>query len=146
MADVYLIRNRVNRKAYVGGTRSSVSWAWDFHIRHSKSDSANPLQRDIARYGRNSFDVRILYPNLPPKFLDEMIEYGRRVFKSTNPQSGYNVREEPEKSPRPRGRPRIYATDAERKRAYRQRRALMDGRIYGQRWSRHNPKLGGSER
>jgi hypothetical protein len=146
MADVYLIRNLDNGKAYVGGTRSSVSWIWGLHIRLSKSDSANLLQKDIGRYGQNSFEVKILYPNLPLKFLDEMIEYGRAVFKSTDPLSGYNVREGPEKSSRPIGRPRIYATDAERKRAYRQRRALREGRTYGQRWSKHKPKMVGSKR
>src|SRR2546427_5716490 len=30
------------------------------------------------------------------------------------------------------GRPKIYATPAERKKAYRQRRALKEGRFYGQ--------------
>jgi group I intron endonuclease len=140
MPDVYLIRNRVNGKVYVGGTFNSVSWAWEWHMKLSKSDSANLLQKDIRKYGQDSFEVKILYPNLPLKFLDEMIEYGRRVFKSTDPRSGYNVRESPEKSSRPIGRPRIHATDAERKRAYRQRRTLREGRTYGQRWSRYKSK------
>ncbi len=144
MADVYLIRNLVNGKVYVGGTRSSISWAWGWHIRLSKSESANLLEQDIDRNGQNSFEVKILYPNLPLKFLDEMIAYGRAVFKSTDPQTGYNVKKEPKKPPRPIGRPRIYATNAERKRAYRQRRALMEGRTYGQRWSKQKPKMGAS--
>ena len=146
MADVYLIRNLVNGKVYVGGTRSSVLWVWRWHIRLSKSDSANPLEKDIRRYGRKSFKVKILYYNLPLKFLDEMIEYGKGVYKSTDPKTGYNVREGPEKTIRPIGRPKIYATAADRKRAYRQRRALREGRSYGQRWSKHKPKKGGSER
>jgi hypothetical protein len=146
MADVYLVRNLVNSRVYVGGTRNPVSWVWRWHIRLSKTDSANLLEKDIRRYGRKSFKIKILYPNLPLKFLEEMIAYGRRVYKSTDPQSGYNVRERPEKSPRPTGRPKIYATAAERKRAYRQRRALREGRFYGQRWSKHKPKMGGSGR
>jgi hypothetical protein len=145
LADVYLIRNLVNGKTYVGGTRNSVSWVWGWNIRLSKSESANLLQKDIGRYGQNSFEIKILYPNLPLKFLDQMIEYGRAVFKSTDPRSGYNVREASVKSPRPKGRPKIYATNAERKRAYRQRRALREGRNYGQRWSKHKPKMGGSK-
>ncbi len=140
VADVYLIRNLANRKTYVGGTRSSVSWAWGWHIRLSNSDSADLLQRDIGKYGLNAFEVRILYPNLPIKFLDEMIEYGRAVFKSTNPRTGYNVSKNSQESSRPIGRPRIYATNADRKRAYRQRRALRQGRSYEQRWSKHKPK------
>jgi group I intron endonuclease len=146
MADVYMIRNLANGKTYVGGTRSSVAWAWEWHIRLSKSDSANLLQKDIKRYGKHSFEVRILYPNLPLKFLDEMIEYGKAVFKTTDPQTGYNVGKAPMKSSRPKGRPRRYATDAERKRAYRKRRALKEGRTYGQRWSKRKPKLRRSDR
>jgi len=39
------------------------------------------------------------------------------------------------------GRPRKYATDAERMRAYRIRKAEKEGRVYGQHWSRYKPKL-----
>lgn len=43
------------------------------------------------------------------------------------------------------GRPRKYATDAERMRENRRRKAEKEGRVYGQRWSRHKPKLSGHE-
>ena len=39
------------------------------------------------------------------------------------------------------GRPKKYATHADRMRAYRARKAAREGRIYGQRFSRHKPKL-----
>jgi len=39
------------------------------------------------------------------------------------------------------GRPKKYATHADRMRAYRERKAASEGRIYGQRFSRHKPKL-----
>jgi len=39
------------------------------------------------------------------------------------------------------GRPKKYATHADRMRAYRVRKAAREGRIYGQRFSRHKPKL-----
>jgi hypothetical protein len=39
------------------------------------------------------------------------------------------------------GRPRKYATDAERMRAYRTRKAEKEGRVHGQHWSRYKPKL-----
>jgi hypothetical protein len=43
------------------------------------------------------------------------------------------------------GRPRKYATDAERMRAYRIRKAEKEGRVYGQHWSRHKPRLNDHE-
>jgi hypothetical protein len=43
------------------------------------------------------------------------------------------------------GRPRKYATDAERIRAYRKRKAEKEGRVYGQHWSRYKPKLSDHE-
>ena len=43
------------------------------------------------------------------------------------------------------GRPRKYATDAERMRGYRIRKAEKEGRVYGQHWSRHKPRLGDHE-
>ena len=47
---------------------------------------------------------------------------------------------------KPTGRPRKYATDAERMRAYRIRKAEKEGRVYGQRWSRYRPKHSDDER
>ena len=43
------------------------------------------------------------------------------------------------------GRPRKCATDAERMRAYRIRKAEKEGRLYGQHWSRHKPRLNDHE-
>jgi hypothetical protein len=43
------------------------------------------------------------------------------------------------------GRPRKYATDAERMRAYRIRKAEKEGRVYEQHWSRHKPRLNDHE-
>jgi hypothetical protein len=43
------------------------------------------------------------------------------------------------------GRPRKYATDAERMRAYRTRKAEKEGRVYGQHWSRYKPKRSDDE-
>jgi len=43
------------------------------------------------------------------------------------------------------GRPRKYATDADRVRAYRMRKAAKEGRFYGQHWSRHKPRLNDPE-
>jgi hypothetical protein len=43
------------------------------------------------------------------------------------------------------GRPKKYATDAERMRGYRIRKAAKEGRVYGQHWSRYRPKRSDDE-
>jgi hypothetical protein len=43
------------------------------------------------------------------------------------------------------GRPRKHATDAERVKAYRIRKAEKEGRVYGQHWSRYRPRSGDHE-
>lgn len=43
------------------------------------------------------------------------------------------------------GRPRKHATDAERMRAYRIRKAEQEGRVYGQHCSRYRPKRSDDE-
>ena len=64
-----------------------------------------------------------------------MILAGKPVIVSR--EEGRNLGKD---APKKTGRPKIYATDAERKRAYRQRKGIRERGIYGQRFSRHKPK------
>jgi group I intron endonuclease len=93
---IYLIRNKVNGKVYVGQTRRTLEARWEQHVRDSRRSSVTEIHghaicRAIRKYGPENFSIEFLYYNLPQKFVDEMEIYGVRVFHSNDGRHGYNM-------------------------------------------------------
>lgn len=89
---VYIIRNTVNNKVYVGSTINSFSKRWCCHrkrlnkgIHHSAH-----LQSAWNKYGSSSFNFEIVEVVHPTK-CREREKYYIELYKATNPKLGYNV-------------------------------------------------------
>jgi group I intron endonuclease len=95
MALIYLIRNRINQKVYVGqhiGDRLQTRWL--VHIWNAKHRSTHPLHRAIRKYGENAFEVSALSISAKSKQdLDQQEIFFISQFLSTDPQRGYNLAE-----------------------------------------------------
>lgn len=102
MFSVYLIRNRVNGKGYVGITIKTLQDRLAEHIRdalETKRYSANgrryPLQAAIEKYGPRSFTIELLEhayglseaQELETHFIRELNTYA----SGTGPRMGYNL-------------------------------------------------------
>ena len=61
MGVIYLIKNKVNNKCYIGIDRTNYQRRWKDHIRHSKKDAIQLVDRKIAQYGINNFKYREIY-------------------------------------------------------------------------------------
>lgn len=59
---IYLIRNVVNHKVYVGQTKQSPQKRWNEHIRASKSEikRSPKLYNAINKYGLCMFDFEVI--------------------------------------------------------------------------------------
>jgi group I intron endonuclease len=86
---IYLHRNRINGLVYVGQTCQKPEDRW----RKGAGYKGNTFFfRDINNYGWDNFDHIILEENLTKEMADERESYYIKLYDSTNPLNGYNIR------------------------------------------------------
>jgi len=54
---VYIIRNRINEKVYIGKTKGLLKDRWKAHLRNTKRKLDYPIYRAIRKYGADVFKV-----------------------------------------------------------------------------------------
>lgn len=87
---VYMIRNKINGKVYIGqttrtsfgGRYSSGKWWTQTHNEH--------LKKSANKYGFENFEVKILLDCFSKQELDEQEKNFILAFNSLDPQKGYN--------------------------------------------------------
>ena len=56
---IYIIRNTINNKVYIGQTKVSVNTRWQEHLRHAKYGD-QIINRAMRKYGIDKFYVETL--------------------------------------------------------------------------------------
>lgn len=88
---VYLIRNIINNKVYVGQTRQKLSKRISGHKEKAKANKGqHHLYNSMNKYGFDSFNVQLLEYCDDAEHLNEREIYWIRFYKSTERQFGYN--------------------------------------------------------
>ena len=86
---IYIIRNTVNNKVYIGQTKVSVTTRWQEHLRHAKYGD-QIINRAMRKYGADKFYVETLeICNI--YVIDYREMYYIDLYDSTNKSKGYNV-------------------------------------------------------
>lgn len=86
---IYIIRNTINSKVYVGQTKVSVETRWQEHLRHAKYGD-QVINRAMRKYGVDKFYIETLeICNIDVIDYREM--YYIDLYDSTNKSKGYNV-------------------------------------------------------
>lgn len=85
---VYMHRNKINGKKYIGATSSPVEKRWSNGqgYRHNQM-----FFKDIQTYGWGSFDHVILKSGLTKKEASSLEFLFVNMFHSDNPKHGYNI-------------------------------------------------------
>lgn len=87
MGNIYLIKNTINNKIYVGQTMRPVEERFKEHLR--KSDSIDThLYRAMRKYGKENFYYEVIEDNLPYSTLLIQEQYWIEHYDSYN--NGYN--------------------------------------------------------
>ena len=86
---IYIIRNTINNKVYIGQTRTSVSQRWAEHLRHARYGE-QVINRAMRKYGVDKFYIETL-EICDIKYLDEREIYYIDLYNSTDKSRGYNV-------------------------------------------------------
>ena len=93
---IYKLKNIVNNKIYIGLTTQG---AWDRYLNHlseARCGSKWPIHRAIRKYGKENFELIILYTledNQNPKELYELEKYYIKIHNSNDRSIGYNLTE-----------------------------------------------------
>lgn len=105
MTGIYLIRNKVNGKVYVGQS-TDIHRRWTEHLRSgqpelynkkSERDSTTPIHLAMQKYGVKNFELSTL-EECPRENLNDRERFWIAHFNSTNKQFGYNIGEGGQKS------------------------------------------------
>lgn len=86
---IYVIRNTVNSKVYIGQTRTSVNQRWKEHLRHARYGD-QIINRAMRKYGIDKFYIETL-EICDVSMLDYREVYYIELFNSTDKSKGYNV-------------------------------------------------------
>ena len=86
---IYIIKNTVNSKVYIGQTRVSVETRWKEHLRHARYGD-QLINRAMRKYGVSKFYVETL-EICDYSVIDEREMYYIDLYDSTNKSIGYNV-------------------------------------------------------
>lgn len=86
---IYIIKNTINNKVYIGQTRTSIDQRWKEHIRHA-SYGDQIINRAMNKYGVTNFYIEVL-ECCSIEELDTREVYYIDKFDSTNKSKGYNV-------------------------------------------------------
>ena len=86
---IYIIRNTVNSKVYIGQTSTSVKQRWQEHLRHAQYGT-QIINRAMKKYGIDKFYIETL-EICDISLLDYREMYYIELYGSTNKSKGYNV-------------------------------------------------------
>lgn len=86
---IYIIRNTINNKVYIGQTRTSVEQRWKEHLRHAEYGD-QVINRAMKKYGVRNFYIETL-EICTIEELDQREMYYIDLYDSTDKTRGYNV-------------------------------------------------------
>lgn len=86
---IYLVRNTVNDKVYVGQTTQPVECRFKQHLKLLKTNECQAISRAIQKYGKDSFCYEVLEEEINLNLLDDREEYYIQKYDSLN--KGYNL-------------------------------------------------------
>ena len=86
---IYIIKNTVNTKVYIGQTKVSVETRWKEHLRHAQYGD-QVINRAMKKYGVDKFYIETL-EICTLDVIDEREMYYIDLYDSTNKSKGYNV-------------------------------------------------------
>lgn len=87
--EIYIIKNDVNDKVYIGQTTQGSEERFKQHLKLLKSNEKQLIHKAIKKYGKEHFYFEVLEDNIDIEYLDDREEYWIAKYDSVN--KGYNL-------------------------------------------------------
>lgn len=92
---IYIMKNFVTNKYYIGQTIQTAQERFKQHIRESKNEGRKEynyaISKAIREYGEEAFDYGILSDTVPIEDLDLIEEHYIDMYNTADPEFGYNM-------------------------------------------------------
>lgn len=92
MGYIYIIRNLVNPKVYIGQTKETIQIRYKKHIYSANKGCHYAIHKAMRKYGIINFYVQEI-EQCPNELLNNRETYWISYYKSNNPKYGYNMTE-----------------------------------------------------
>ena len=89
MGAIYIIKNTINKKVYIGQTTQKVEDRFKQHLKLLKSNSNQIIHKAIKKYGKDKFYYEILEYGVDVQDLNKKEEYYIKIYNSV--ENGYNI-------------------------------------------------------
>ena len=89
MGAIYIIKNTINKKVYIGQTTQKVEDRFKQHLKLLKSNSNQIIHKAIKKYGKDKFYYEILECGVDMQDLSKKEEYYIKIYNSV--ENGYNI-------------------------------------------------------
>lgn len=89
MGAIYIIKNTINKKVYIGQTTQKVEDRFKQHLKLLKSNSNQIIHKAIKKYGKDKFYYEILECGVDVQDLNKKEEYYIKIYNSV--ENGYNI-------------------------------------------------------
>ena len=86
---IYKITNLINNKVYIGLTTTPLNNRWCAHVRESRKSHLH-LYSSMRKYGIDNFKIEQIDSVNSAKKLGELERYYIKLYKSDDPNFGYN--------------------------------------------------------
>jgi len=87
--EIYIIKNYINEKVYIGQTTQGSEIRFKQHLKLLKSNHVQLIHKAIKKYGKENFYYEVLESNIDLSKLDEREEYWIKKYNSF--VDGYNL-------------------------------------------------------
>lgn len=87
---IYIIRNTINNKVYIGQTKVSLKLRFQNHLSAARNDKDYVIGKAIRKYGEENFYIELL-EECTIEELNEREKYWISYFNATNNKFGYNM-------------------------------------------------------
>jgi len=89
MGEIYIIKNKISSKVYIGQTTQGSEVRFKQHLKLLKSNSTQIIHKAIKKYGKENFYFEVLEDNIPLDLLNEKEEYYIALYDCFH--NGYNL-------------------------------------------------------
>lgn len=89
MYDIYLIKNNINNKLYIGQTSQGYLVRFKQHLKLLKSNESQAIHKAIKKYGKENFHVELIETCHSLEELNKKEEFWINHYNSFN--NGYNL-------------------------------------------------------